>query len=249
MRFLIPSYKRCGHVTTLHMLRGYGVQDSDVTISVQTYEDHETYAAAYPGVRIVCRPAHNAAGNRNTLLDTLSEGESAVLMDDDLRRIDKVVLLSDGKAVLAPLDEAGFFSMLDEGFSRALLWGVQHIDNRVILAASAKKPFMRNVMLEGSFMGCVGGCVRFDEGFDIGEDYEACANAIERGLDTARLTRYCVRKHAPNGVAHGGCHEFYELGTEYRRACLQRIVKRYRGMVAFSSKKEDCTSLKMAVRI
>ena len=248
MRFLIPSYGRCGHVTTLRMLRGYGVPDSDVTISVQTEDDLAAYRAAYPETSVVYRPARNAAGNRNTLLATLGAGERAVLMDDDLRRIDRVAL-SGGRASLEPLDAAGFRSMLDEGFARAGLWGVQHIDNRVILAGAAKRPAMRNAMIEGSLMGAVGGCVRFDEGFDVGEDYEACAHAIARGVDTARLTGYCTRKAAPNGVAPGGCHELYERGTRYRRAWLERIVDRYRGMVAFSSRRKDCTSLRMAVKV
>lgn len=241
MRFLIPSYRRCGNVHTIDLLRGYGVKSRDITIGVQTKDDYRDYGNRYDGVRCVLTEARNAAGNRQGLLRMLNYGERAVLMDDDLVSFSYLVV--DGeRGKLVRMEGDAFYRMLRSGFSLdADIFGVSNVANCVMMTKSLKggKRVSINSMVTGNFMGVSAGRVRFDPSIDLGEDYEACAHVVCNGGRTAKLKDVTFRTKARNGVAPGGCHDLYRRLDH--RAELQKIVDRYPGIVRFSRK----TSLRM----
>ena len=85
MKYLIPSYKRAGSVTTISYLRGIGIAPECIYVSTQTTEDRDKYQQLYgDDCTVVYREAHNCAGNRNTLVGLLEDGEEGLLLDDDM---------------------------------------------------------------------------------------------------------------------------------------------------------------------
>ena len=259
MKFLIPSYGRCGKVTTAEMLVGYGVSPSDIVIGVQTEEDHSAYSREYRRFRVAYAEASCAAGNRNNLLRMLEDGERAVLMDDDIKRISKVALSNDKKkARLLPIEADEFASLIDVGFSLLDkvggkgIWGVTHISNTMILRRELAKGNVvkANQLIEGSFMGVVGGGgVRFDESVEYAEDYECCLHTLTNGGSTFRINTHTVIK-PDNGSSEGGCAHLYAKGKKYLHDAQQRdIIERYPGLIGFTTKDPECISLMVKVRL
>lgn len=252
-KYLIPSFQRCGEVTTLDMLEGYGVSSDEIFIGVQTKQDLNDYQIRYKGrCNIVYSPtATNAAGNRNGLLEAVSE-PSVVLLDDDLRRIAHVepsVSRNGNDTVkFVPLTPDQFRSLV-EGLktSDADIAGVSHVANGIYLRGSLlRKPIMRNQLVEGSFMVLNNQELRFDTSIEFSEDFELCYRVIANGGGSLRNMRYVIVKSGDNGKKLGGCHELYKMGKEALHAAQKRqIVDKYAGIAAFTNNKKDCISLKV----
>lgn len=241
------------------MLEGYGVPPEQIVIGVQNEEDREAYQREYSRYDVRYEPATCAAGNRNNLLALLDEGERAVLMDDDLQRISKVALSKDGtKARLQPVDGSEFRKLIDVGFSLLEasgsrgIWGVTHISNTMILRRELVKGNVvkRNQLIEGSFMGVIGGGgVRFNEDVEYAEDYECCLHSLTHGGSTFRINSHTLVK-PDNGSAVGGCEALYAKGRKHLHNAQKRdIVDKYPGIVGFANKDPECISLMMKVRL
>lgn len=245
MKWLIPSYLRCGRVITLDTLSSLGVDRSDMVIGVQTEEDYREYSRAYEGYRIhLSAEATNAAGNRNGLA-RLFMGETVAFVDDDVLGFE-VIRESKGKVVRTErLDGRGFQKMLSEGFrTGADIWGINVGGNHYFHNQWARRhgSVSKGVLLIGDFMvmrEC--GAVMFDERVDMGEDYDISLTALELGYDVARLNRYAVRPYKPEGAAKGGCSELYAMGdTERHKLMKRQVVDKHGHTARFHTSRKDC---------
>lgn len=235
------------------MLDNYGIQSKDIFIGVQTEQDLNDYKSHYKGrCNIVYTPtATNAAGNRNGLLESVSE-HSVVLLDDDLRRIAHVepsVSKNGNDSVkFVPLTSDKFRCLVD-GLKccRADIAGVSHVDKRHLLRGSLlRNRIIRNQLVEGSFMVINNQELRFDESCTFSEDFELCYRVIANGGWSLRDMRYVIVKSGDNGKKQGGCHDIYKMGKEALHTVMQReIVDKYAGIAAFTNKRKDCISLKV----
>lgn len=250
MKFLIPSYRRSDSISAVSMLRKYGISKDDIFVGVQDKQDYDLYRNKVKEANVVYKHATSASGNRNNLLCVLRDNEQAVFIDDDVQDILSVHFVDKKRVNLRTIDEQQFNDLVLEGFVTAGdgVWGIQHNPNPIRIAPSAKKKYLRNVLIEGSFIGFTNGNIAFDEDIKIGEDYDACARAIVSGIDTFRFTRFVVCK-PQNGKQSGGCHSLYEKGDIYRHKELLKIVKRYPGLLRFVNKKPDCASIMVKERI
>lgn len=204
------------------MLEQYGVPKNNIYIGVQTEEDLHSYTEEY-GERcnlVYTKTAHNAAGNRNGLLESVSE-PSAVLLDDDLRRIAHVEpsISRNGNDTVkfVPLTAAQFQHLVENLVScGADIAGVSHIANGVYLLGSLLKPAAnKNVLVEGSFMVMNDPRLRFDTSVTFSEDYELCFRVLANGGVLLRNSRYVIVKSGDNGKKKGGCHELYKMGKKH----------------------------------
>lgn len=199
IEYCIPSYKRCGSVTTLDMLEQYHVPADNIFVGVQTEEDRESYTRVYGGrCNVVYTPnAHNAAGNRNGLLESVSG--TVCLLDDDLKRIARVepsVSKTGNETVkFVPLSSEEFNDLVNKMFHYgADIAGVNHVANGVYLRGSLlKNPVSRNVLIEGSFMLVCNDSLRFDENLSFTDDFELCFRTLAGGGFNSKehQARYC----------------------------------------------------------
>lgn len=250
MKFLIPSYRRCGAVKTVGMLQRYGVPIEDITIGVQTEDDLRAYSSNYP-CRVIFNEAHNVAGNRNGLLRSVPDGELFCMLDDDITGYSRAYVLSDGYRVHhRKMDEHGFTEMLqivsiafDSG---AKLVGLANSTSNIILAHDIARygRFKPTPLVKGGTMFSYGGSgLQFDEQVEFGEDYEAAIRLFYKGEGVCCATMYVVN-HPPNGTSEGGCEQLYKKGKRYIHQAMYRdIVSKYSPLVKFRTNAPDETGL------
>lgn len=253
MRYLIPSYRRCGMVKTLGMLHRYGVSMDDVTIGTQTECDYDSYSKAYTCHVIYCSGKSNAAGNRNALMDTLKEGETFCLMDDGLNSIAKVNVKPDGTGITTKkVEETGFNEMmrtLESMLDDCVASAPSHYSFKqsIFREIQRKGRFIRNSLIEGSLIvSRNGNGLHFDESVPFAEDYEASLRIIADGHDTMRTNEFVVQKVRNGKSQRGGCTELYARGDRWIHEMQRRyIVERYPGMVMFMTRRPDETRLRI----
>lgn len=231
-------------VKTIQTLAGLGVDQDDVVIGVQTKTDFDNYRRQYPRYQIhLSEGATNAAGNRNGLMG-LFDGESCAFVDDDVLGFKRVVV-RDGRTTTDELDEDGFKAMMELGANTgADIWGVNVGGNPYFHAGWLRRhgKVSHKALLIGDFMVMKrAGAVRFDDGVDMGEDYEICLTALEEGFDVARLNEYMVIQHKPNGKNDGGCKELYDMGDMRRHEMMRKqVVDKHRYTARFQDRKPTC---------
>ena len=226
MKILIPSYKRCGDVRPLEFASDIA---DEVIISTQTEAEYRMYEEAYSEVAtVVLRDAHNASGNRNTLLMELRDGERAVMVDDDVKSI--LVCTGEKGNQARPVTRAD----LDEYFDAmeaagAAVGGCYPIANPYF--AYSRPRMTKNDMLVGDVMLFIGGCAMFNESYDACEDYELVLRTIARGGDVMRFNRLIApttssgMKAALSGQTKGGLAEAYANGAH--RDAIMRLAREY----------------------
>ena len=108
------------------------------------------------------------------------------------------------------------------GFS---VWGVSTLS--APRAWYPWRPFIWHTYVTASCMGMFNNGLRFDETFQVKEDYELCLRCIrdEGGVVGARYL-YWENDHWTRA---GGCRE-YRTG-EMEQECIKRLVKMYPGMI------------------
>lgn len=242
MRFLIPSYGRCGNVKTLEMLRGYGVDDAAVTISTQTASEFEAYSAAYPRVNVVYREARNYAGNANTLLATVCDGEPCFLMDDDVSSV-AVLSKSKGRQKIpygfrvasreAFLSELRAMAAALERDARCRICTAYPKNSNVTVSGTFARDgrFSRNA-LSSTWLAAVKPGLRFDEGMDAKEDYELQIRELAQGRSILRdnlLAPNTASRITAAGTKGG---RGFTYGSKQDEDGLRTIAARYPGMVS-----------------
>lgn len=236
--FAIPSYKRAGRVSTLHMLECYGVPKEQIFIFVQTEQDKEKYEKEYKDrANVVYIPANNCAGNRNNAFRHL-EGKYkyVLLMDDDNKSIcnmvkggkynycTKNIRLSD------PESCRQFEEIINrhKGYidSGATIVGLYASNPRNLTTSKSLAPKIG--LIRGTYMFFGMDRPYFNEDMPFADDYEICARIIAEGKD-ALIDFYSVISTASmndtkDGQDAGGCAEVYSAGVKECLAVQRKFI-------------------------
>lgn len=235
MKCLIPSYHRVDRCRTVDYLSRIGVKREEIFIATQTKEDYEAYKAKHSHkAQVLFREAHNCAGNRNTLLGVLEDGEIALFLDDDLRSVQRYVMPTAGEKFghLEDMDKSAFDGMCEEAKhfilkDGAYLVGTAWNTNTVNIfrALSQGKRLSWNKTLSGATMFVVNRPgLLFDETLDCLDDTDLCLKYIQSGKDILRVTDWVMNK--PQDTTEvGGCFDVYQSGKKI--AVLKELDRRY----------------------
>lgn len=206
MIFGIASYRR-PQCRTVKTLLEAGIPAENIVISVQDEKDLTEYSAIHKGIRIIYRKADSAAGNRNTLLQTIKE-RPICLLDDDITSVGYRVTSKGFRACTKQALEA-LDSLCEEAQKNGcVVAGVSPTGNNIV--ASARETASVDVLLQGSFLIFLSDAL-FDGRYKMVEDYELCLRLIAQGQHTIRFNHYVANK-PKNGTNEGGLHERYASG-------------------------------------
>ena len=224
MKCLIPSYDRVDRCRTVEYLHSIGVPRGDIFIATQNERDRDAYTERHGDkARILYREAHNCAGNRNTLVQVLEEGEIALFLDDDLRSIQRYVMPTEGERYghLEDMDGAAFYAMCAEAEriienEGAWLIGTAWNTNTVNIfrQMSKGKNWSWQKTLSGATLFAKN-CdqLYFDETIDCLDDTEICLRYIQLGMSVLRVTAWVMNK-PKDTTEKGGCYEVYQSGKK-----------------------------------
>ena len=233
MKILVPSYKRCGRVRTFSVAEQLGIDE--VYISTQTEEDYRAYSEEYDGLaRVLYEPNSCCAGNRNTLLNILEDGERALMLDDDVWGLFISQGMKRSEARKAGIEDVRFvFDKMDECGSP--LGGTYPSNNQMFIQSTKRISY--NAMLTGCCMFVIGGMTpRFDVSMEALEDYEICARVFSQGYTLLRYNLMFTErannriKDALSGKGEpGGYAQAYAEGAHERS--MQVLLARYSAIV------------------
>lgn len=244
MKFLIPSYHRADGQKTLDYLSKLGYGRTEIVISTQTQEDYRLYSEKFSSkATILYRKATNCPGNRNTLLGTLRIGERAVMIDDDVMRLDKLLCIADKKhpygSFRALNKRASLDAEIAAGFAEcdrvgAKTFGAYPVHNERAmygnLCRGAKYSYDR--LFIGCFMAIEFTGQFFDEQYDTKEDYAYILTQLRQGLPIVRANS--ISPYASH-FTKGGCHEAWN--SEKNLAAAIRLVDQFPEYVQHNRKK------------
>lgn len=235
MKCLIPSYDRVDRCKTVEYLHSIGIPKSEIYIATQNERDRAAYCERHSDkAQIVYREAHNCAGNRNTLVGLLEEGEIALFLDDDLRSLLRYVMPGPGEKYghLEDMDKAAFYAMCDEAEriieeEGAWLIGTAWSPNPVTIyrQMSQGKAWSWQKTLSGATL-FVKKCdeLHFDETLDCLDDTELCLRYMQLGMNVLRVSEWAMEK--PKDTTEvGGCYEVYESGKKIE--VLKELDRRF----------------------
>lgn len=238
VRLLVPSYKRCGKVRAFEVAETLGA--SEVVIATQTREDYEAYSKAYRGrARILYEPNTCCAGNRNTLLDALRDGERAIMCDDDVYGLRMSVSMHSRDARPVTADDVRLmFDLMEK--NGCALGGTYPTNNHMFMQRSER--FSLNKLMTGGALFVIGGVTPlFDTSMECLDDYELCARIVADGGAVLRCNRMytCgVSNSMSDGLSRdagdGGCAEAYASGAHGR--AIAELLRRYPTILKMSSK-------------
>lgn len=226
----IASYHRAGRQKTLDFLEEIHFPRKRIIMSVQTFQDLTEYHKAGIAKRVgklLFREASTAGGNRNTILDNLPMGERVLLLDDDVRGIERL----DGKYVERLRSRKQLDDLVEYGFRKAeeykticfglyahSIWGGGGLKERATLT--------------GCFMGTLVTEIRFDPETYNGEDVEYSCEVLRKYGKCLRFDDYRVL-HSYDTL--GGCWE-----SRRNKALMlkdaQKLAQKYPDMLRVNPK-------------
>ena len=241
---LIPSYMRCGRVRAI----GYAEKVADrIIMSTQTPADYEAYREEYGDrAEIVYGPADSAAGNRNTLLRAIRDGERAIMLDDDVKRVNVCFGTKSRDVREATRDdiERCFDAMERAG---ANVGGFYPVNNPFFAYPRAEET--RNDILIGAGMLFIADGTLFDESYGACEDYALVLKAIADGGTVMRFNRFLIEttedsmSAALAGETSGGLAGAYASGKHGE--AIRRLAREYWPMARLG---KDGTSIQIDKR-
>lgn len=244
MRFLIPTYHR-EDVPSLATLERNGIEASEITIGTQTAEDFAKITSKYAdkdGLTIILKEdAHNAAGNRNQLLEwAANNGDDFVMMmDDDILEFETENLHG---SITHSIE-------LMKRYDITLLeWNTHGIDFERKLEP---------LWMDWGYCGCINlidmaklGETRLDEGFDITDDTEFQLRLITSGKHAAFLSTeraimtpagiFNAGNNDGEGLPTGGCSQIYSQGAWIVDRHIDMLYERY-GRYGYLTKTTDAS--------
>ena len=243
MKFLIPSFRRPSAQYTVAYLNRIGIPPADILVSVQNPEDYAEYKAQTAGkCELIYRDSIGVAANRNQLLDTLAMGERAVMLDDNIRAIQRYSPLRKGGKKTGEqkdIEDAELLeSELNRGFRAcgtrdAKLFGVSPSGNLMFRHEEVRRygVVQLNAEFLGRLLGIVKTDIRFDETLRINEDLDFLAQHIARGMNVIRLNTLHVKKRSDGKHEVGGCFEDHK---QFGEETLRIVAARYPGILSIS---------------
>lgn len=224
----IISYKRANRQTTLDYLVKSGVPRERIILSLNAESDIEPYQKYADRAQIIYGEAHNAAGNRNNILNYLPEGTRLILLDDDVKRF----------MCYDPIGEYGVFredfKTAEQEFYRAFeilgktgrtIFGVAHTGNSMFCKQTMEKygKYCVNALLGAGLFGIIVGKDRFNDRMPVWDDTDMMLKQIKtRGLLRVNTVANIVGTFY---VAEGGCQEAYAAGGKEK--ALRMLLMKY----------------------
>lgn len=248
MKFFIPSYNRLDRCRTVKYLNSIGIEKERIIVSTQNKKDFDAYTAKYGKIAtILYREAHNCAGNRNTLVDYMDDGEVGLFFDDDLYSVQEYRFIEGSKyGKLFDLDRDGFDRFCNEGAKLiedgASLVGLAWNSNvtNIYRALSAGKYIDQTKTISGAAMFVVNDDeLRFDETLDCLDDTEICLRRMVNGDKVLRMNNYIMNK-PQDTKEKGGCFDVYQSGKKIE--VLKEMDKRF---YPFAKHKKDWTGMQV----
>lgn len=235
MKCLIPSYDRVDRCKTVEYLHSIGVPRCDVFIATQNKNDRDAYTEMHGDkAHVLYREAHNCAGNRNTLVEVLDDGEIGLFLDDDLRSIQRYVMPGCGEKYgkLTDMGKKEFDAMCAEAErlvreEGAWLVGTAWNTNEVLIyrqIASGKNLSWNKTLSGATLFALRHKGLRFDETLPCLDDYDICLRYISDGKDVVRVTEWVMNK-PKDATEKGGCYEVYQSGK--KKEVLKELDRRY----------------------
>lgn len=247
MIFGIISYHRLERQRTLKYLVENGVPKENIILSVNDKNDLISYTEKYRQyATIIYREKHNAAGNRNTILNHVGIGKRLVLMDDDVKGIAKWVPDggTHGKMVRTSFTE--FIEALNIGFDvleafGSKIFGFYPTGNSMFIHQTLQSDgiYSFDKLFQGGCVGIITSENRFDERIPVCDDYDFIINQISRKRTVIRINNFTALKEKDFSTK-GGCYEAYKNGAQ--KKALIMIAKKYPKIV---SVKKDYTGLRL----
>lgn len=230
MKILIPSYKRCGSVSTLDLLSGDLFGSNDIIIATQTQSDFDAYSKAYKDrATIIYREGHCVGDNRNTLLQFCQRHgiKRAVMLDDDVSSVRFV----NGSRATTPEQVHSLFTRCFAVAEKldAPLWGCYWVANNLFMKKS-----VTIALLVGTCMGFLDTNLQFNSKYRIKEDAELSLRLLRQGRKVIRFNSFAM---VARYRARGGCFDDWQatptadkyaemLLAEYPDLC--EVDKRYK---------------------
>lgn len=182
----IPSYRRAQTQKTLDYLEKIGAPKEHITLSVQTMDDLFKYKEAGVGKRvneILYREGSCVSDNRNTLLDRFPAGKKLVLMEDDVDKVQALVIeRGTGKKKLRTIETwTELRQVIEKGFATASLYrtvafGLNLMTNPFYM----QQGHHRTKLCGFGLYGIINTAMRFDRTFTVFDDPEFEARVIKR---------------------------------------------------------------------
>lgn len=224
--FAIPTYNRPERQKTVEYLLAEGAKH--VVLFVQNR--YEEYEEKYRQVEIIRTKATSIAENRNAILDAC-QGKKVVMMDDDIRRVDRYDPSVDKwerpAPPFLPFVEHCFEDAEQEG---AEIWGLYPIHLRLYVKTRPEKQSL--TLLIGTVMGMFAGTRRFDEQFRVDEDFDYCARVLLDGKKSIRWNKWAAdAEHRTKG----GCFQDWSDEKQYARLLAQK----YPQLISFAEDKSS----------
>lgn len=222
MLFAIPSKGRPGRVKSQAVLPSARVYVPESEVADYVAAGARNVVAVPDSVRGITR-------TRNYILEH-ADDRHVVMVDDDVKSQGFRKLLHDGSRPrrLSEADwirEARLLFALTEDFGFRL-WGVG--TDGAMRSVHPWKPFLTRGYIVGSFMGIVNdGRTRFDETFDVKEDYELCLRCIKE--DGGVLAARHVWWASSHWDDEGGCSAYRTQVAELR--AIQALQTKFPGMI------------------
>ena len=230
--FGIPSYKRAEKQLTLNYLHNLGYTKEQIIISTQTEDDFKEYKSLYNDKAvIVFGLGNNVSDNRNNILKNIPNGERVVMLDDDIKSLQKLV---NGKLQYIDTKEE-LDKFIENAFdyckkNNARIWGVYPVCNAYFMKNTIDK---KNILI-----GCVLGLKNeflFDNQFRTKEDYELCCREMKQGYNCVRFNN--VTANALHKTNAGGCKDVWKF--EINKKCADMLIEKYPMFIKRNSKKLD----------
>lgn len=252
--FAIPSYKRCGRVSTVDMLEKYGMKKSDIYIGVQTLVDYDSYSRHYGNrANVIYGESTNCAGNRNNLLNHLKgKYDYVLMMDDDVSSITileperrpgmksryrQVGIRLDGSSKSSRMFETiieRHIDLLEKGAQLVSAYGGTRLN-----LINKKRIKITNGMARGTWMFMKPDKLRFNDNMACCDDNELSARIIANGgmslvdESVSANTNAMTSTIEPDDVeSAGGCAEVYTSADNAIRITQEEFILRpYKGLV------------------
>ena len=159
MIYAIASYHRPA-CRTIRTLSECGVSDSNIVVSLQDKDDISEYKKNFPEINFLFRETDCAAGNRNTLLDSINE-RPLCLLDDDI--VSFSTLTDDGRFIVDSKDGIAKIDLLAVRIeeNNCILGGFAPTSNGII--AKNRPELTIDNLLQGTVLVVKDNSVRFDE--------------------------------------------------------------------------------------